>query len=372
MTVRTTHLTNTIPPHNKEYNISIVEVAGAGGSSERLDVPFTFGPIGSASQGGKLNKKGLVDLVEANKLFDKKRMEQLRKGYAEVLTNGGPQVLSEVARERTEWLPQLCNDIDPRDLEKLLTSRLWALEQKYDGKRIQIVKGYGDEEVFGINRKGIKIGLPQEVVDRIRAIDGRVHLDGELVGSAYIAWDILRRQGREYTETTSLADRRTALTTLWRSYNDAFTLARHTVDNKAQMLEELRAENAEGGVFKLLSGGYKPGRPNSGGDWLRHKFWASASLRVLAPDPKGKRSVLLALYDGEAWKYAGKVTVSPNFDLPDKDAVVECRYLYARKASGSLYQPIYLGPRDDVGWSGCVTSQLKFKQGDEDDDETSE
>jgi hypothetical protein len=64
---------------------------------------------------------------------------------------------------------------------------------------------------------------------------------------------------------------------------------------------------------------------------------------VLAADPMGKRSVLLALYDGAAWKYAGKVTVPPNFELPAADAIVECRYLYARKAYGSLYQPIYLG-----------------------------
>ena len=94
----------------------------------------------------------------------------------------------------------------------------------------------------------------------------------------------------------------------------------------------------------------------------------SASVRVLGTDPKGKRSVLLALYDGSEWKYAGKVTVPPNFEVPGKDVVVECKYLYARKASGCLYQPIYLGERDDVGWSNCVQSQLKFKQGDEDEE----
>jgi len=40
---------------------------------------------------------------------------------------------------------------------------------------------------------------------------------------------------------------------------------------------------------------------------------------------------------------------------------VECRYLYAFKESGCIYQPVYLGTRDDIPAEECTTSQLKFK-----------
>ena len=42
-------------------------------------------------------------------------------------------------------------------------------------------------------------------------------------------------------------------------------------------------------------------------------------------------------------------------------AVVEVRYLYAYRESLCLYQPVYLGPRDDVEPGECLVSQLKFK-----------
>jgi bifunctional non-homologous end joining protein LigD len=41
--------------------------------------------------------------------------------------------------------------------------------------------------------------------------------------------------------------------------------------------------------------------------------------------------------------------------------VVECRYLYAFEESGSIYQPRYLGTRDDIRAEECTTKQLKYK-----------
>ncbi len=40
---------------------------------------------------------------------------------------------------------------------------------------------------------------------------------------------------------------------------------------------------------------------------------------------------------------------------------MECRYLYAFRESGSIYQPVYLGPRDDIRAAECTTAQLKYK-----------
>jgi bifunctional non-homologous end joining protein LigD len=44
--------------------------------------------------------------------------------------------------------------------------------------------------------------------------------------------------------------------------------------------------------------------------------------------------------------------------------VVEVRYLYAYPG-GSLYQPVYVGKRDDVEPAACTIGQLKFKPADE-------
>jgi bifunctional non-homologous end joining protein LigD len=40
---------------------------------------------------------------------------------------------------------------------------------------------------------------------------------------------------------------------------------------------------------------------------------------------------------------------------------VECRYLYAFRKSGCIFQPVYRGERDDVPAEECTTSQLKYK-----------
>jgi bifunctional non-homologous end joining protein LigD len=37
------------------------------------------------------------------------------------------------------------------------------------------------------------------------------------------------------------------------------------------------------------------------------------------------------------------------------------KYLYAYKQSGSIYQPVYLGPRTDIPASECGVDQLKYK-----------
>ena len=40
---------------------------------------------------------------------------------------------------------------------------------------------------------------------------------------------------------------------------------------------------------------------------------------------------------------------------------MECRYLYAFRESGCIYQPVYLGVRDDNTAEECTTAQLKYR-----------
>jgi bifunctional non-homologous end joining protein LigD len=54
------------------------------------------------------------------------------------------------------------------------------------------------------------------------------------------------------------------------------------------------------------------------------------------------------------------VTIPPNQAIPEKGDIVDVRYLYAYPG-GSLYQPVYLGKRDDVGADQCGIGQLKYR-----------
>jgi len=58
---------------------------------------------------------------------------------------------------------------------------------------------------------------------------------------------------------------------------------------------------------------------------------------------------------------AGHVTIPPNHPVPQEGSVVEVRYLYAFRPSGSIYQPVYLGARDDIAAADCTVDQLKYK-----------
>ncbi len=124
--------------------------------------------------------------------------------------------------------------------------------------------------------------------------------------------------------------------------------------------EELRSTGAEGIVFKDINAPYTPGRPASGGTQLKFKFVETASFIVTGHNDK--RSVALGLINeaGETVP-AGNVTIPSNHAIPQMGTVSEVRYLYAHRESGAIYQPVYLGPRDDIPAEECTVDQLKFK-----------
>jgi len=112
-------------------------------------------------------------------------------------------------------------------------------------------------------------------------------------------------------------------------------------------------------VFKDLHAAWHSGRPNSGGPALKFKFVETASC-IVGGSRAGKRSVELLLLDPAVPRLVGNVTIPPNHAIPPPDSVIEVRYLYAYPG-GSLFQPVYLGPRDDVDIRECTIQQLKLK-----------
>jgi bifunctional non-homologous end joining protein LigD len=132
----------------------------------------------------------------------------------------------------------------------------------------------------------------------------------------------------------------------------------YTAEQKSRLLASLKATGKEGIVLKRLDAPYTPGRPNSGGAQLKHKFYATLSAVVAKIN--AQRSVEIRLIGKDGWQVAGNVTIPPNHRIPAVGKVVEARYLYASE-SGILYQPVYLGERTDVEQTDCLASQLKFK-----------
>jgi bifunctional non-homologous end joining protein LigD len=129
-----------------------------------------------------------------------------------------------------------------------------------------------------------------------------------------------------------------------------------TVHDKLALRRKIREANGEGMVFKLLAAPYTAGRPASGGSQLKFKFVTSGTF-IVHGVTSGKRSVTLSLYDGTV---IGKVTIPANKEMPALGSIVEVRYLYCFKG-GSLFQPVYLGVRDDIEARDCTKKQLKYK-----------
>jgi bifunctional non-homologous end joining protein LigD len=116
-------------------------------------------------------------------------------------------------------------------------------------------------------------------------------------------------------------------------------------------------------VFKQWDAIHTAGRPNTGVPQRKHKFVESASAIVTAVN--ARRSVALGLHDGTRLVPAGNVTIPPNHPVPEAGEVVEVRYLYAMPESGALFQPVYLGKREDVEPGDCLVTQLKYRKSPE-------
>jgi bifunctional non-homologous end joining protein LigD len=86
---------------------------------------------------------------------------------------------------------------------------------------------------------------------------------------------------------------------------------------------------------------------------------------VVVTGLNGKRSVRIGVLDGERMVSCGNVTIPVGAEIPSVGDIIEVRYLYAFKESGSLFQPVYIGVRDDLELKDCTVDQLKWKRAEE-------
>ena len=328
-------------------------------------VNFAFGRRGSTLQTGTKTAKP-VDYEAAVKVYERLVREKMAKGYTPG-QDGTPYQGTEREPLATGIFPQLLNPIDQDQAERLIADDDWWMQEKFDGKRILMQKN--DDQVVGINRKGLVVALPQPIAQQAQTIGGRQWLmDGEAIGDAYFAFDLLEQDGTDQRKKP-YSHRLKALGAIVVPGSKGAIRVRGTATGttqKQEMLAALHRVKAEGVVFKRHGAPYTPGRPASGGDQLKLKFTATASCIVVKVNGT-KRSVALALLDGAERIAVGNVTIPAGQPIPKAGSTVEVRYLYAYPG-GSLFQPVCLGQRDDIEPASCTLSQLKYKAAGEEDD----
>jgi bifunctional non-homologous end joining protein LigD len=320
-------------------------------------VHFAYGRRGTTLQTGT-KTQAPVALDEAKAILEKLIKEKTAKGYTPG-EDGTPYQHTDKENQSTGIQCQLLNPVAEDEAEKLLNDPNYWMQEKMDGRRL-LVQKKGDT-IIGINRLGLTVGLPQTLIASASNCSCDFILDGEAIGDALHAFDALLI-GEEDLRSTRYADRQVRLMTLLRSFQhpSIHVIEPHvTIGQKEEAFERFKTENAEGVVFKHIDAPYTAGRPSSGGPQLKFKFHETASFVV--GKINAKRSVSLLLFAGDRIGSAGNVTIPPNHEIPQTGQVVECRYLYAFKESGCIYQPVYLGPREDIPTEECTTTQLKYK-----------
>jgi len=339
--------------------------AGIEPSDTGFIVTFAYGRRGSTLQTGT-KTDAPVDYAAAKKIFDKLVQDKTKKGYTPG-EDGTPYQQTQNESRATGILPQLLNPIDENAANLLLGDPNWWAQEKFDGKRVLLRKS-GDI-ITGINRQGLSIALPEPILDQARKLGGgQWILDGEAIGDTFIAFDLLEKACVNL-RTEPYCQRLKALYGMLSPGSRGAIQAAETAlgsNQKRVLLLHLRKMNREGIVFKRADAPYTPGRPASGGTQVKLKFVAVASCLVTKTNGT-KRSVSLELLDGTRRVGVGNVTIPANAQIPATGSILDVRYLYAF-AGGSLFQPVYLGVRDDINPEACTLAQLKYKAANDGDE----
>jgi len=347
---------------DKFYVASIEEKDG------KYSVPFTYGRRGTSGASG-IKIEG-VDLEKAKKIRDKLVSGKMSKGYQ--LDTKGVTPYSGVVSDKksTGLFPQLPNPIEESEVEHYFNDPSYGAQEKFDGKNITLKHESG--KTIASNKKGFECGYPSEYESAMKEMAylnnfTKIILGGEAIGTRYFVHDFLEIDGEDLRKL-SYSDRYDRLALL--SFPKAFKLsylARTTAEKKA-LCDKLKKARKEGMVFKKLNAKHTAGKAHS--DSFKFKFYATLSA-IVVEGREGKRSIALELIDDKGKRVkVGNCTISPNFQVPKvstekEPSIVEVRYLYCLEG-GSLYQPTYLGPRDDIDVEECLMSQVKIKGTEED------
>ena len=329
-------------------------------------VDYGNGPRGGTLRTGTKTSSPL-DFLVAKKIYDKLVKEKTAGGYTPD-QSGVLYTASDFAGRTSGELPQLPTAITEAIAETLLDDPEWGLQEKADGEnRYVIVEG---GTLRGTNRRGLFVDVPQHWSAPMSV--GRTVLAGEHVGDRFHAFDLLECMGESY-RTRPYIERFIQLEKIAKEIEWISPITLEvTSEGKRRRAAEIQAANGEGFVLKRLDAPFTPGRSIAS---LKFKFNESATCLVLRVN--AQRSIAVGLRDEAGdWVDLGNVTIPANANMPTEGELVEVRYLY-RFDGGKFEQPVFLGPRTDIGKEDALLSQItriKARGQDanelEDDDET--
>jgi bifunctional non-homologous end joining protein LigD len=352
---------------DKVYNAKIVEDGGG-----LYTVHVEWGRRGSGLNTG--TKAVKVPLAKAERELDKVVREKTNKGYEErtgtvapapVAPPAGQGSASKVGgkgRKKLAQAAQLLNPCSPAEVEALLAEAKVIAQPKLDGARVLL---HVLDEVVATNRAGQLTALaPAELLACAAAAPKGTILDGELVGSTYHVFDLLRFGDKDLRSQGYLT-RWLALDTLLVDLEGPVQLVptARTEKEKRALLKRLQEQRAEGIIFKRVDAPYVAGRPSSGGTQLKHKFTKTAD--VVITENAGNAYAMMVYEDGTE-RAIGKVFAgTTNASRKELDArlgkgerpVAEVEYLYATD-DDQLFQPVFRGLRDDKDAEECTLDQL--------------
>lgn len=355
----------------KQGSADKVYYANLGKKDGGYIVNFAYGRYNKALKSGT-KTAAPIPYDQAKLAYDRLVKAKIAKGYTPQ-ADGTPFTAPQIDQERTDLFPQLLNAIELDDLPEVFKrfGGAVAMQIKHDGERrlIQVIDGI----VTGSNRRALKCGLHPRVVlalqDLYSAIRVDFILDCEDMGDHVVVFDVI------YYGFTCLRGEpfSTRLEFLKDLHGEMIELALDDVvlfdiptfydnfGNCAQDIHRREAQGEEGVVLRDPAAEYSIGRPNSWGQCLKLKFWASATCLVNGIHPT-KRSISLALWDHKArgLVQVGNCTIPPNYKMPIAGDLVEIKYMYAYR-EGSIYQPQYKGLRPDLTHQAAITSQLKYR-----------
>lgn len=355
MSVKSAILSYREGPSDKVYQAQI-EAQGDG-----FVVNFQFGRRGATLQTGSKTANP-VPLANAEKLFNQVVMEKTRKGYLLATFGESPVVQVPKALKSDDIeipAPMLLNPLEESALAGLIRNPLWVMQEKMDGQRRSIIRK-GDQ-IIGGNRNAEAVPVSRLVANAILNLDSSDFvLDGEIMGDLYHPFDILRFEGKDlrnlpYERRLGILHALIENAPVDPAIRKDRSMASEA--GKLALFESIFEARGEGVVFKKADSKYVSGRPSRGGNALKFKFLASATVLVKALN--AKRSVAIEVPNGKIMVAIGNVTIPPNHHVPSVGSFIEVEYMNIFHG-GHLYQPVYKGERDDKKEADGYSS-LKFK-----------
>lgn len=264
---------------------------------------------------------------------------------------------------------QLSNAITEAQAEELINSNFWVMQQKFDGERrpVKSLITANSQDFVGGNRKSELVALPDAIITdlfRGSVMTGMI-VDSEIVGDKLYIFDVMQYQGMDIRSNQLgkrldyLEEIRKQISAYGGYQNITIAETWFTPAEKRRKFNEIKKSGLEGVIFKQIISSYKPGRPSSGGDSLKCKFYEATTAKVI--ETNNGRSVAIGMLDeNDVIVPVGNVTISADFDMPNVGDLVHVRYLYIMGPGGHLIQPVYKGLRTDKTTADKL-SKLKIK-----------